>query len=106
MAEYRRRPGDRSEGRLLRSIPGFAKFIPFIMPQRNDRCIHYEESFEISDLDRRLRKLRVEGHKGIGILHFIIAAYIRAVSMLPGVNRFVVGRRIYARNNIEVVMTV
>ena len=106
MAEYRRRPGDRSEGRLLRSIPGFAKFIPFIMPQRNDRCIHYEESFEISDVDRRLRKLRVEGHKGIGILHFIIAAYIRAVSMLPGVNRFVVGRRIYARNNIEVVMTV
>ena len=106
MAEYRRRPGDRSEGRLLRSIPGFAKFIPFIMLQRNDRCIHYEESFEISDLDRRLRKLRVEGHKGIGILHFIIAAYIRAVSMLPGVNRFVVGRRIYARNNIEVVMTV
>ena len=106
MAEYRRRPGDRSEGRLLRSIPGFAKFIPFIMPQRNDRCIHYEESFEVSDLDRRLRKLRVEGHKGIGILHFIIAAYIRAVSMLPGVNRFVVGRRIYARNNIEVVMTV
>ena len=106
MAEYRRRPGDRNEGRLLRSIPGFAKFIPFIMPQRNDRCIHYEESFEISDVDRRLRKLRVDGHKGIGILHFIIAAYVRAVSMLPGVNRFVVGRRIYARNNIEVVMTV
>ena len=106
MAEYRRRPGDRKEGRLLRSLPGFAKFIPFIMPQRNDRCIHYEESFEISDVDRRLRKLRVDGHKGIGILHFIIAAYVRAVSMLPGVNRFVVGRRIYARDNIEVVMTV
>ena len=106
MARYRRRYGDRREGRLLRSIPAFNKFIPFIMPQRNDRFIHYEESFEVSSVDKRLRQLRVQGYKGIGILHFIIAVYIRTVSMLPGINRFVVGRRIYARDNIEVVMTV
>jgi hypothetical protein len=106
MAQKRHRFGDRKEGRLLRSLPGYSKFIPFIMPQRNDRSIHYEESFEITELDRRLRKLRVEGFKGIGMLHFLIAAYIRCISMLPGVNRFVVGRRIYARNNIEIIMTV
>ena len=98
--------GDRREGRLLRSLPGFAKFIPYIMPQRNDRYIHYEESFEVTELDRMLRKLRVDGYKGIGILHFLIAAYIRGISRMPGINRFVVGRRIYARNNIEIVMTV
>ena len=106
MAQKKHRFGDRKEGRLLRSLPGYSKFIPFIMPQRNDRSIHYEESFEITELDRRLRKLRVEGFKGIGMLHFLIAAYIRCISMLPGVNRFVVGRRIYARNNIEIIMTV
>lgn len=106
MSKYKRRFGDRKEGRLLRSLPAFAKFVPFIMPTRNDACNQYEESFEVSDVDRRLRKLRVDGNKGIGILHFIIAAYIRGVSMLPGMNRFVVGRRIYARDNIEVVITV
>lgn len=106
MSKYKRRFGDRKDGRLLRSLPAFAKFVPFIMPTRNDACNQYEESFEVSDVDRRLRKLRVDGYKGIGILHFIIAAYIRGVSMLPGMNRFVVGRRIYARDNIEVVMTV
>lgn len=106
MSKYKRRFGDRKEGRLLRSLPAFAKFVPFIMPTRNDACNQYEESFEVSDVDRRLRKLKVDGYKGIGILHFIIAAYIRGVSMLPGMNRFVVGRRIYARDNIEVVMTV
>ena len=106
MSKYKRRFGDRKEGRLLRSLPAFAKFVPFIMPTRNDACNQYEESFEVSDVDRRLRKLRVDGYKCIGILHFIIAAYIRGVSMLPGMNRFVVGRRIYARDNIEVVMTV
>ena len=106
MNNYKRRFGDRKEGRLLRSLPAFAKFIPFIMPTRNDACNQYEESFEVTDLDRRLRQLRVAGYKGIGFLHFIIAAYIRGVSMLPGINRVVVGRRIYARDNIEVVMTV
>ncbi len=106
MSKYKKRYGDRKEGRLIRSLPGFAKFIPYIMPTRNDAMINYEESFEVTALDRRLRKLRVEGYKGIGILHFIIAAYVRAISMLPGVNRFVVGRRIYARDGIEVVMVV
>ena len=105
-AARRRRMGDRKEGRLLRSLPGFSKFIPFIMPQRNDRLIHYEESFEVTELDRCLRKLRVEGYPGIGMLHFLIAAYVRGLSMLPGANRFVAGRRIYARNNIEIIMTV
>ncbi len=105
-ASNRRRMGDRKDGRLLRSLPGYSKFIPFIMPLKNDRFIHYEESFEVTELDRMLRKLRVEGYKGIGILHFMIAAYVRGLSRLPGVNRFVAGRRIYARNSIEVIMTV
>ena len=105
-ASNRRRMGDRKDGRLLRSLPGYSKFIPYIMPLKNDRFIHYEESFEVTELDRMLRKLRVEGYKGIGILHFMIAAYVRGLSRLPGVNRFVAGRRIYARNSIEVIMTV
>lgn len=103
---YKRRRGDRRDGRLIRSLPALNKFIPYIMPTRNDACNHYEESFEMTVLDRFFRQQRVAGYKGIGLLHFIIAAYIRIVSMLPGANRFVVGRRIYARNNIEVVMAV
>ena len=106
MSNTKRRFGDRKEGRLLRSLPAFNKFMPYIMPTRNDACNQYEESFEVTALDRELRKLRVQGYKGIGILHFLIAAYVRGVSMLPGINRFVVGRRVFARDGIEVVMTV
>jgi len=106
MASSGRRMGDRKDGRLLRSLSPFSKFIPYIMPQRCDRLVGYEESYEVSALDRRLRQLRVEGYKGIGILHFIIACYIRIVSMLPGANRFIAGRRVYAHNDITIVMTV
>lgn len=100
------RRGDRKEGRLLRSLPAFSKFVPYIMPTRNDACNMYEESFDVKMMDKELRKLRVEGYKGMGALHFLIAAYVRGISMLPALNRFVVGRHIYARNGIEVVMTV
>ena len=106
MRKTRRRAGDRRDGRLLRSLPAFSKFIPFIMPTRNDAFILYDESFEVSEVDRCLRRLRVDGYKGIGLLHFLIATHIRCISMLPGINRFIAGRRIYAHDDITVVMAV
>lgn len=76
------------------------------MPTRNDALNYYEESFEITNADRWFRKQRVAGYKGMGMLHLLIAAYVRACAYLPGLNRFCVGKRIYARENIEIVMTV
>ena len=55
---YRRRFGDRKEGRQLRSLSPFYKFIPYIMPTRNDATNLYEESMEVTEVDRRLRRLR------------------------------------------------
>lgn len=106
MSRYKRRYGDRKDGRLIRSLPAINKFMPYIMPTRADAQNYYEESFLVGEVDKRLRQLRVAGYKGIGILHFLIAAYVRCVSMLPGINRYVAGRRIYAKDNIEVVMVV
>ena len=105
-SSYKHRAGDRKDGRLLRSLPAFNKFVPFIMPDRNDACNFYEESFEVSAADKCLRQERVNGYKGISFLHFLIAAYVRCVSMLPGLNRFVCGRRVYARNTISVILKV
>lgn len=105
-SNYRQRSGDRYDGRLIHTLPAFYKFIPFIMKTRNDAQNFYEQSFEITNADRWFRKQRVAGYKGMGMLHLFIAAYIRCVAALPGLNRFVSGRRIYARDNIEVVMAV
>ena len=104
--ESKRRLGDRKDGRLIHSLAPFYKFMPYIMPTKNDACNQFEDCIEITDTDRWLRQKRLEGYKGLGYLHLFIAAYVRMVSMRPGFNRFVAGRRIYARNNIEVVLTV
>ena len=104
--KYKRRFGDRKEGRLLRSLDAFTKFTPFIMKHRNDASNQFTDKVEVSDLDRWLRVKRAEGWKGLGMLHVFVAAYVRVVSSRPAVNRFVSGQRIYARNGIEVVMAV
>lgn len=101
---YKKRSGDRTDGRRIRSINGFSNFIPYVMIDRNDALNYYAESFEISEADRWLREQRTSGYKGMGMLHLFIAAYLRTCAELPGLNRFVAGRRLYAHNDIEVVM--
>ncbi len=103
---YRRRIGDRKDGRLLRSLSPFYRFIPYIMVKKNDACNQFEDTVEISEAERWFRAKRQEGWKSIGMLHLFIASYVRAVSQMPGLNRFVGGQKLYARNKIEVVMTV
>ena len=103
---YRRRLGDRKEGRRLRTLPALNLFEPYIMIQRNDACNQFAGSIEITETDRWLRAKRQEGCKGLGMLHLFIAAYIRVISQLPGLNRFVAGQKIYARNEILVNMMV
>ena len=56
----RRRFGDRKDGRLLRSLPAYTTFTPYIMATRNDALNLYEESMEVTEVDRRLRRLRVD----------------------------------------------
>jgi len=103
---YTRRFGDRKEGRLLRSLSPFYKFMPYIMVKKNDACNQFTDAVEITEMEKWLREKRQEGWKGIGILHVFIAAYIRTIAHCPGLNRFISGQKIYARNNIEIVLTV
>lgn len=106
MAKRKRRWGDLPQGRRLRSIDPFNAFTPFIMKRRGDATIFYEDSIELSKVEEFIKEKRREGLKGFGILHIMIAAYIRVVSQRPALNRFIQGQRIYARNNIEVIMAV
>lgn len=103
---YKRNGGDRCDGRRIRSMSGFFNFIPFIMPNRNDALVYFDQAFEVSGVERWFRKQRADGYKGMGMLYLIIAAYVRCVAELPALNRFVVGRRIYSHRDIEVVMAV
>lgn len=102
----RRNSGDRHDGRRLRSLGGFFNLIPFIMPDRNDALVYFDQALEISSAERWFKRQRADGYKGMGMLYLIIAAYVRCVAAFPALNRFVVGRRVYAHEDIVVNMAV
>ena len=93
------------EGRRLHLSP-YSAIIPYIMVERSDAQNHIEISFETANAEAMIRELRQEGYDSIGMLHVILASYVRAVSQRPAVNRFIRGQKIYARNDIVVNLVV
>ena len=102
----KRRLGDRRDGRKLRTLDGLHVATPFVMRQRNDSCNQFAEEVNIDKADEFVRKQLMAGNEGFSLLHVILAAYVRAISQYPYLNRFISGQRIFARNNIEVLMVV
>lgn len=105
-APRKKRFGDRREGRRIRTLPSMSYVVPFIMDERNDAQNKFEDVIDITNIERYLDEKHREGYTDMTILHVILAAYVRVVSERPGINRFTAGQRIFARNNVECVMTI
>ncbi len=102
----KRRFGDRKDGRRVRTMSPMSYVIPYIMRTRNDAQNQIADTIDITEADKFLREMRAKGYKSISVLHVFIAAYIRAIAMRPGINRFCSGQKIYHRNTIEINMAV
>ncbi|MDD6308133.1 MAG: hypothetical protein PUB07_02080 [Clostridia bacterium] len=104
--KYKRKWGDRADGRLIRTLPPISKVSPYIMKNRTgaQNLVHY--TLDVSNIEAYVRKKRQEGLKNFGILHVLVAAYIRTVSKRPGINRFISGQKIFARHGIDVIMSI
>ncbi|MDD7676390.1 MAG: hypothetical protein PUJ09_07180 [Eubacteriales bacterium] len=102
----RRRFGDRKEGRRVRTLHAMNKFMPYIMARRSDACNTFADSFNIGKTDAFCRRKVKQGMVHFGMLHVILAAYVRTISQRPAINRFVSGQKIFARNEISVVMVI
>ena len=105
--KYKKRWGDRVDGRLLRSLDPITQLIPYLMPTRSGSQNLFNFSIPTTELDSYVHRIREERNlPGFGIMHVLIAAYVRAISQRPGINRFVSANRLYARHGIEVIMAV
>ena len=105
--EYHPTWGDRSDGRRVRTLPPMSQVSPYLMVCRNESSNLFEDSFEISHVDRYIRQKRREGLTSFGITHVLLACYVRAVCKYPGLNRFLAGQKVYSRgDDIQYCMTV
>ena len=89
--------GDRSDGRKIRTLAPMAQITMYFQWERNICSNLFEESFEITHIDRYIRQKRREGLKDFGITHVLLAAYVRGVAKYPQLNRFISGQKVYSR---------
>lgn len=100
-----RRTGDRIDGRLINNLTTTDKYGPYFN-RSSDGCANmYEDSVFIGDTTAWLRDHATGEFASLNLLHIIIAAYVRTASAMPAINRFISGQRIYARNDISVIIT-
>ena len=104
--KYKRRFGDRPDGRRVRTLPPMARVSPYIMKTRNTSTNYFQSEINMDKIDQYIKEKKAQGLQGFSIMHVLIASYIRTVSQLPAINRFIAGQKIFARHKIEVCMVI
>ena len=105
--EYHPTWGDRIDGRRIRTLHPMDQITAYFQWERNICSNLFEESFEISHVERYIRQKRREGLTDFGITHVLLAAYVRGVAKYPQLNRFISGQKVYSRgNDIQYCMVV
>lgn len=97
--EYHPTWGDRPDGRRVRTLPPMSQVSPYIMPDRNDATNLFADSLEITGIERYIRQKRKEGMTNFGIMHVLLACYLRTLAKYPALNRFLAGQKVYSRGN-------
>ena len=95
----------RADGKRVRNADPMHKIAAYIMDKRVDSMNMTTIDIPIKPIKEYLGKKR---QQGINISHMsvILAAYIRTMKKFPELNRFVVNKKIYQRNEIAVGMVV
>jgi len=105
--EYHPTWGDRNDGRRVRTLAPMAQITAYFQVERNTCSNLFEDSFEITHIDRYIRQKRREGYTDFGITHVLLAAYVRGVAKYPQLNRFISGQKVYSRGeDIQYCMVV
>ena len=74
MEQRKRRFGDRSEGRRIRTISPIDRVSPYIMKTRNSSSNFIADSVDIEAMEKYIHEKRKEGLDDFGILHVFLAA--------------------------------
>lgn len=95
----------RADGRRLKNTDPMYRVAAHIMDKRVDSMNMITIDIPYSPMQTYINKKRKEG-VNISHMALVIAAYIRTMAEYPELNRFVVNKKVYTRNEIAVGMVV
>lgn len=97
--------GRRPDGRRVKHMDPIVQITPYLMPQRVDAQVYLQQKLDYEVLARYIAKKSSEGVK-ITFMQLLIAAYVRAVSQYPEVNRFIMNKQVYSRKELTSSFTI
>ena len=95
----------RADGVLLRHTDPMYRIAAQVMATRSDSMNMITLDIPLAPIDAYLRQKKREGHT-MSHMAVIMAAYQRMIAEYPAINRFIVNKRAYARNEIAIGMVV
>ena len=96
--------GHRPEGRRVRDVDPIVQITPYLMPMRCDAQVFLDYDVEYEPLMRYIAKKSREGVK-ITFMEILIASFVRGVSQVPEVNRFIMNKQFYNRRELTASFT-
>jgi len=97
--------GRRSDGKELKHVSPIFRLMPSLMSKRDDSQVFFNQDLVIGKIEDYINKKAEEGIR-ISIIDVVFAGIVRIIAERPKLNRFVTNGRIYARNKINLTMTV
>lgn len=95
----------RSDGTLIRDLPDFTRFMPFLMPDKGGSIINYEQDLDVTEtvlLVKRVNRELIKEREILTLFGVVMNAAVRALAMRPKLNRFISGYRYWQRNQLLV----
>jgi chloramphenicol O-acetyltransferase len=90
----------------VKGIDPVMKITPYVMPMRCDAQVFLKMKADLEILSRYIRAQKREKNEKISYMQIVVAAYVRAVSRNPEVNRFIMNKQLFARNNCSAAFTI
>lgn len=102
---YKKHLFDRYDGWRIRKNDPLMVLVPYIMRTRNDSQNLFEDDIDVSILENFVKE-HSEEIPGLSVMTVIIAAMVRLISQRPMLNRFIMWNKMYARNSIEIALSI
>lgn len=96
--------GHRPEGKRVRDVDPIVQVTPYLMPMRCDAQVFLDYDVEYEPLMRYIAQKSREGVK-ITFMEILIASFVRGVSQVPEVNRFIMNKQFYNRRELTASFT-
>ncbi len=95
----------RADGTLLRHTDPMYRVAAHVMAKRSDAMNAITVDIPLAPVDAYIREKKKEG-RPVSHMAVIMAAYVRTMCEYPALNRFIVNKRAYTRNEVAVGMVV